>query len=156
RGQRATPMIVQELHRIQERCGYLPADELRALSQRTNVPLHRLHEVASFFPHYRLQPPPALEVKVCRSMTCHLHGARRPRQGLAALAHEIDPGIGVDGVSCLGQCDSAPYVVSVNDRIYWGFSGSAIRARLQAAAAKEPLPHQHADRSPLGWKIDPY
>jgi len=36
-------MIVQELHQIQERCGYLPASELRALGQRLNLPLHRLH-----------------------------------------------------------------------------------------------------------------
>jgi NADH:ubiquinone oxidoreductase subunit E len=38
-------MIVQELQKIQERCGWLPAEELRALSQRLTVPLHRLHEV---------------------------------------------------------------------------------------------------------------
>jgi NADH:ubiquinone oxidoreductase subunit F (NADH-binding)/NADH:ubiquinone oxidoreductase subunit E len=150
-------MIVQALHEIQQRCGYLPPDELRSLAQRTNIPLRRLHEVASFYPHYRLLPPPAVEVRVCRDMACHLRGSPRLRQSLEALANEIGlpPGV-VDGVSCLGQCDSAPHVVSINDRIYWGFSGSEIRSRLQAAAAREELPHQHADRSPKGWKIDPY
>ena len=78
-------MIVQDLRQIQERCGYLPAEELRALSQRTGTPLHRLHEVASFFPHFRLSPPPAVEVHVCRDMACHLRGAQRLTQALQAL-----------------------------------------------------------------------
>ena len=75
-------MIVQALHDIQQRFHYLPADELQALSKRLGVPLHRIHEVASFYPLYRLHPPAQVEVKVCRDMACHLRGAdqllRRP------------------------------------------------------------------------------
>ena len=65
-------MIVQELHEIQHRCGYLPKDELQRLAGRINVPLRRLHEVASHFPLYRLDPPPTVDVKVCRDLTRHL------------------------------------------------------------------------------------
>jgi NADH:ubiquinone oxidoreductase subunit F (NADH-binding)/NADH:ubiquinone oxidoreductase subunit E len=150
-------MIVQELRRIQERCGYLPADEMRSLAQRLNVPLHRVHEVASFYPLYRLTPPPAVDVKVCRDMACHLQGAPRLQQSLEAYGHEIGEGqIEVCGVSCLGQCDR-PVAVSVNDHfIYRGLSEEELRARMRTALAREPLPHQTADRAPLGWKIDPY
>ncbi len=70
-------MIVQALHDIQQRFRYLPAEELQALSQRMRIPLHRIHEVASFYPLYRLQPPAQVEVKVCRDMACHLHGAQQ-------------------------------------------------------------------------------
>ena len=149
-------MIVQELHAIQERCGYLPTGELRALSERINTPLHRLHEVASFFPHYRMQPPAAVEVRVCRDMSCHLRGSVGLRRNLEALANELGESVVVEGVSCLGQCDSAPSAVSINNRVYWGLSETEIRDRVQAAAAREALPHQHGDRAPLGWKIDPY
>jgi NADH:ubiquinone oxidoreductase subunit E len=149
-------MIVQALRAIQDRCGYLPEGELRALAERINVPLYRLHAVASFFPHYRLKPPPAVDVKVCRDMSCHLAGARRLRQGLTSLAQEIGGGqVLVDGVSCLGQCDRAP-AVSINDHVYCGLSLQELRARIRTAVAKEPLPHQTADRSPAGWRIDPY
>ena len=51
-------MIIHELKTIQEEHGYLPAEALQALSRRLNVPLYRLHGVASFYPHFRLQPPP--------------------------------------------------------------------------------------------------
>ncbi len=113
--------IQHELNRIQHRCGYLPADELKALSARAAAmgeptPLRRLHEVASFFPHYRLEKPNGLEVKVCRDMTCHLRGASRCRERLEELAKELGSGrLEVGGVSCLGQCDGAPAIL-IGDR----------------------------------------
>src|ERR1700693_4351240 len=99
-------MIIQELHKIQDRCGYGPAADLHALSRRLERPLHRVHEVASFYPLYRLDPPPAVEVQVCRDMACHLHGATQLTQNLQAYASDLDAKrVKVCGVSCLGQCD---------------------------------------------------
>jgi len=150
-------MIVQELLGIQERCGYLPVEELRALAQRLGRPLHRVHEVASFYPHFKLQPPKRVEVRVCRDMACHLRGSPSLKRGLVALANEIDPGaVCVEGVSCLGQCDSAPRVLAINDHVYWGLPDAEIRKRVHDAAANEPLHHQRRERGPRGWKIDPY
>jgi formate dehydrogenase beta subunit len=150
-------MIVQELYAIQDRCGYLPADELRALSHRINVPLHRLHELASFYPHYRLEPPPTVDVRVCRDMACHLRGSGRLRRELEALASELGASnVAVDGISCLGQCDSAPSVVSINGQVFRGLSDANVCARVQAAAARQPSPHQHADCTAPGWQIDCY
>src|SRR5262249_41807284 len=121
-------MIVQELHAVQERCGYLPEAELRALAERLRVPLHRLHEVASFYPLYRLVPGSPAEVKVCRDMACHLHGAPRLQGDLTALGSEIGGGkVTVDGVSCLGQCDR-PVAVSINDHVYRGLPEDRLRA----------------------------
>src|SRR6516164_7459348 len=111
-------MIVQELNLIQQRCGWLPEEELRALARRINQPLHRLHEVASYYPLYRLQPPPAVDVRVCRDMSCHLRGAPKLRVSLEAYARELagDQAC-VEGVSCLGQCDHA-VAVTINDNVY--------------------------------------
>ncbi len=149
-------MIVQELTHIQERCGYLPDNELNALSERLRVPLHRLHEVASFYPLYRRTPPPAVTVQVCRDMACHLRNADGLQRDLEALGVEIGGGrVEVKGVSCLGQCDR-PVAVVVNDHVYRGLSDEELRDRVRKGAAGEPLPQQHADRAPLGWKIDPY
>jgi formate dehydrogenase beta subunit len=151
-------MIVQALSDIQQRFRYLPAEELQALSQRLRIPLHRIHEVASFYPAYRLHPPANVEVKVCRDMACHLHGAQQLRAALTAQANELGgepPLVDVDGVSCLGQCDHAP-AVSIGHNVYRGKTEAQLRDLIKLAAAKEHLPPQHADCSPLGWKIDPY
>jgi NADH:ubiquinone oxidoreductase subunit F (NADH-binding)/NADH:ubiquinone oxidoreductase subunit E len=149
-------MIVQELREIQERCGYLPHHEMRELAQRLQVPLHRLHEVASFYPLYRLEPPPKVDVKVCRDMACHLAGAPKLQKALEACAHEVGGEIAVGGVSCLGQCDR-PVACTVNDHhVYRGASEAEMRNYIQTAADGGQLPHQHVDSSPQGWKIDPY
>jgi len=148
-------MIVQELRLIQERCGWLPEAELLALADRLNEPLHRLHEVASYYPLYRLTKPPTVEVLVCRDMACHLRGAPRLTQTLTAHGQEVGGSVCVKGVSCLGQCDR-PIAVSINDVVYRGLSEAELRARMNTALAHEPLPHQHADRGPSGWQIDVY
>src|SRR5207247_4112518 len=123
-------MIVQELMKVQERVGWLPQEELRVLAQRLGEPLRRVHEVASFYPHYRLQPPPVVDVKVCRDMACHLRGSSRLRSSLKALANELGPQeICVEGASCLGQCDYAPNVVAINDHVYRSVPGAELRER---------------------------
>src|SRR5438045_7999744 len=102
-------MMIQALLRLQERHGYLPQEGLRELARDLRLPLHRLHEVASYYPLFRLQPPPRVQVQVCRDMSCHLRGA-------AQLAADLKNKLGdsgdtiVEGVSCLGRCDGAPAV----------------------------------------------
>ena len=121
-------MIVQELQKIQERCGWLPPEELSGLSSRLAVPLHRLHEVASYYPLYRLKPPPKVDIKVCRDMACHMAGAQKLRAEVGAIAAEYPAGeVVVDGVSCLGRCDGA-VAAAVNDHHYFtGQTAESIR-----------------------------
>jgi NADH:ubiquinone oxidoreductase subunit F (NADH-binding)/NADH:ubiquinone oxidoreductase subunit E len=150
-------MIVQELQKIQERCGWLPAEELRALSQRLSVPLHRLHEVASYYPLYRLKPPPRVDVKICRDMACHMAGAERLRSEVQMVASEYPAGsVAVDGVSCLGRCDKA-IAAAINDHHYvLSQTSESLRELIGKAHAKDALPHTHWDMSPLGLTIDVY
>ena len=150
-------MIVQELQKIQERCGWLPAEELKALSQRLTVPLHRLHEVASYYPLYRLKPPPRVDVKICRDMACHMAGAERVRAEVEMIASEYPAGsVAVDGVSCLGRCDKA-VAAAVNDHHYvLSQTSESLRQLISKAYSKDPLPHAHWDMSPLGLTIDVY
>jgi NADH:ubiquinone oxidoreductase subunit F (NADH-binding)/NADH:ubiquinone oxidoreductase subunit E len=103
-------MIVQQLNQIQQHHGYLPRPVLVALAERLAVPLYRIQEVVSFYPHYRTAPPPAVEVHVCRDMSCHLRGSGQMIADLGpALAGEIEKvRVRVCGVSCLGRCDRAP------------------------------------------------
>ncbi len=103
-------MIVQQLNQIQNACGYLPREALVALAERLAVPLFRIQEVVSFYPHYRRSPPPAVEVSVCRDMSCCLRGSPRLITMLQqSLASEIAAGqAAVHAVSCLGRCDRAP------------------------------------------------
>ncbi len=100
-------MIVQELYKIQNQHGYLPRVELEGLAQRLATPLYRIQEVVSFFPHFRITPPPDVEVHVCIDMACHLRGGEQMVTELTKRAEGSEAKIEVCGVSCLGRCDRA-------------------------------------------------
>src|ERR1700689_4744215 len=68
-------LVFEDLREIQRQFGYIPAEQLRTLARKIDVPLSRLHSVASFYPHFRLTPPPRVDVRVCQDMSCHLRQA---------------------------------------------------------------------------------
>ncbi len=158
-------MIVQELHHIQDKFGWLPREQLLALRDRLNegksdrdqqTKLYQLHQIASFFPHFRLEPPPAADVRVCRDMACFMCGGPELRANLDKAAREIGGGqVVVGGVSCLGQCDRPPAVM-INDHVYRGKTFDELRTLMQMAARGEAIPEQKAERTPLRCRIDPH
>ena len=120
-------MIVQELQILQARHGYLPRQALRQLADRLAVPLYRVHEVASFYPSFRLFRDeteeaqergklPKFEVAVCRDMACRLRNSPAIAARLSTLDAAERGSVFVREVSCLGRCDRAPAVrVHVQD-----------------------------------------
>ncbi len=89
-------MIVKRLREIQNRYGYLPDRELAQLARLVGVPMYRIEEVASFFPAFRQErdKPAAIEVRVCRDVTCAHRGSAallNREKGIAALC--ADKGI---------------------------------------------------------------
>ena len=114
-------MIVQELLRLQDTYGYLPRKQMAMLAHRLSVPLYRVHEVATFFPHFTVFPSdederrgaaslPEYEVAVCRDMACQLRGAVQYAEALEKSAAAHGGKVRVRSVSCLGRCDRAPAV----------------------------------------------
>ena len=152
-------MIVQELHRIQHQHRYLPGEELRRLSQRTGTPLHRLQEVASFFPHFRLEPPPSVEVRVCHDMACHQQGCAGLKAGLERRwASEIAAGrVAVGYASCLGRCDR-PVAVTVNDALLVARDQAEIDGAVgEILAGRDFTPDTDGVTiTNKPWRIDPY
>ncbi|MGB0034982.1 MAG: NAD(P)H-dependent oxidoreductase subunit E [Candidatus Acidiferrales bacterium] len=149
-------MIVQELKAVQRQFGFLPAEQLEALSKRIDIPLTRLHQVASFFPHFRLTPPPKADVRVCRDMSCHLRGGDRLRTNLESRFHGAkEQDVTIRGVSCLGQCDHAP-AVSINDRIYPQMDEAHVEDLIRGAILRGELPEPPYPHENVQCASDPY
>ena len=106
-------MVVEELKKIQDKLGFIPEQEMNELSKRIDVPVYELHGVASFYPHFRLAPPPKASIHVCTDLPCHLRNSERLLDTVKQMA-EGRPDIEVKACSCLGQCDGAPAVM-IND-----------------------------------------
>ena len=149
-------LIFDELREIQRQFGYLPADQLKILAKKIDVPLYRLHGVASFYPHFHLTPPPKADVRVCQDMSCHLRGAGTLRAGLEATFSQSayrDAKIG--GVSCLGRCNEAP-AVAINEQIYAGLSQNQITAMVGDVLAGGALPEISQVQRRVPCASDPY
>lgn len=153
-------MIVQKLFELQHRHSFLPQEEMRALSERHDIPLYRLQEVASFFPHFRLIAPAKVHVQVCHDMACHLRGACELKRGLERFAAGAPAGqVKVDDVSCLGRCDRAPAAL-INEAL---FAGRTLDELIDASQAylsgNAASPDRDADverHSAQPWEIDVY
>jgi formate dehydrogenase beta subunit len=107
------PSLIPALHAIQERVGWLPREELVALSRDVRRPLYEIEGLISFYPHFRTTPPERVTLRVCHDLSCWLRGAE---DRLAELRARYGPDADVELIegSCLGRCDDAP-AAAVND-----------------------------------------
>jgi len=151
-----TDGVFEELKDVQRKFEYLPAEELKRIADRRGLALRDLHAIASYYPHFYLEPPAKVIVKVCDDMTCHLRGApallQKLEQRLQGMAeHELT----IRNVSCVGRCDHAPSFV-INDRYYDGFSpDEAVSAVVQTIGGFPPRASSYR-RSEMRLASDPY
>jgi formate dehydrogenase beta subunit len=108
------PSLIPALTAIQRRVGWLPSEELVALSRDVRRPLYEIEGLISFYPHFRTSPPKSVQLAVCHDLTCWLHGADdRIREAKERYGGDVE--IEIVEVSCLGRCDDAP-AAAVDER----------------------------------------
>jgi len=109
-------MIFSELRKIQRQFGYLPADELKALASKIDVPLYRLHGVqASIL--FSSDSTPKVDVRVCQDMSCHLRGADELRKNwINSLTIPQSERDNLQSVMSR-RCDHAP-AIAINEKIF--------------------------------------
>jgi formate dehydrogenase beta subunit len=115
---RRRDLLIEFLHLIQDRWGFLSAARLRALAEEMRLSQAEVYEVASFYDHFDIvkegeTPPAALTIRVCDSISCALAGAE-------ALIHALRDGadpreIRVLRAPCMGRCAGAP-AARIGDR----------------------------------------
>ena len=112
--ERRHDLLIEFLHLIQDRYGYLSARHLRALAAELRLPMAAVYEVATFYHHFDVvkegeRPPAPLTIRVCDSLSCAMAGAEKLRAGLES---ELDPSqVRVLNAPCMGRCDTAPVCV---------------------------------------------
>ena len=144
------PSLIPALNAIQERCGWLPREELVALSRDVRRPLYEIEGLISFYPHFRTDPPKAVQIAVCHDLTCWLHGADdRIKETRAAYGDDVD--IEIVEVSCLGRCDIAP-AAAVDERPVPLADATAVVEAARAGSRGQTGADRGAERRPN----DPY
>lgn len=149
-------MIFDDLRAIQHQYGYLPADQLDALSKQSATPLYQINGVADFYPHFHLSPPPKVTARICTDMSCHLRGADVLKADLKQRFQRMSAiDLLIGDVSCLGQCDGAP-AISINDHIYRSVNTAQAEALVLAALGGSDLPEMPVEERKTGLAPDPY
>jgi formate dehydrogenase beta subunit len=106
-------LLIEHLHRIQDRFGRLSADHLAALSEEMGLATSEVYEVASFYHHFDIvkegdSDPQPLTVRVCDGLSCEMAGAL---ELLATLPAILGREVRVLHAPCIGRCEQAPAAV---------------------------------------------
>ena len=134
---RQPDLLIEHLHRIQDRFGHLSAAHLAALAQEMRMPQTSVYEVATFYHHFDVvkegqAAPATLTVRVCDGLSCEMAGAR---DLLAQLPPLLGREVRVIAAPCIGRCEQAPAVV-VGQNPVPNASVEAVVAKVKANATQ--------------------
>src|SRR6202051_1937825 len=110
---RRRDLLIEHLHRIQDRFGCLSAPHMVALANEMKLAMTEVYEVATFYHHFDVvkegeTPPPAVTVRICETLSCRLAGSEALH---AAVERACGSQVRVIGAPCVGRCEHAPAVV---------------------------------------------
>jgi formate dehydrogenase len=153
---RRADLLIEHLHLIQDAHGCLSAAHLTALAREMSLAPAEVYEVATFYHHFDVvkegqATPPAITVRVCESVSCHLAGAGTL---LEACRKAAGDNVRVIPAPCVGRCDRAPVaVVGQNpiDRATLATVGAAVVAK-RTTAVPPPYTQYAAYRAEGGYE----
>ena len=140
---RLRDLLIEHLHKIQDRFGYLSAAHLAALADEMLLAQTEVFEVASFYHHFDIvregeSAPPAVTVRVCNGLSCEMAGAKKLLSELPAL---LGRDVRVIAAPCVGRCERAPAVVVGQNAMAPACSDIVVAA---VAAGQTSHPRQQA------------
>lgn len=107
-------MLIQILLDVQKKMRWLSKPSLVWISERLDVPMTRIMQIASFYTMFSLEPQGKQTVHVCMGTACHVRGSNellaRTESVLNLKPGETDPDMKftLKTVNCLGCCALGP------------------------------------------------
>ncbi|MDH3389664.1 MAG: NAD(P)H-dependent oxidoreductase subunit E [Gammaproteobacteria bacterium] len=143
---RACDLLIEHLHKIQDKYGHLSAAHLTALAHEMRLATTEVYEVASFYHHFDVvregdTAPPALTVRVCDSVSCEMAGSE---ELISALQDSLGESVRLQRVPCVGRCDKAPVAV-VKQYTVDNATADAVESALDAGSFEQPMPENSID-----------
>ena len=138
---RQEDLLIEHLHKIQDKYHYISATHLVALAREMKLSKAEVYEVATFYHHFDVikeedSAPPALTVRVCESLTCEMKGAHNLIESLESV---LGDEVRVQKVPCIGRCNSAPVAVVGMNPIEGATADRVIKAVTQQEIGPETI-----------------
>jgi formate dehydrogenase len=110
---RQPDLLIEHLHKIQDKFGHLSSAHLAALAKEMRLAQTEVYEVATFYHHFDVvkeneEAPQALTIRVCDGLSCEMAGAQ---ELLAKLPSILGKEVRVIPAPCVGRCEQAPVAV---------------------------------------------
>jgi formate dehydrogenase beta subunit len=134
-------LLIENLHRIQDRFGQLSAAHLAALAEAMRLSQAEVYEVATFYHHFDVvkegeASPAPLTVRVCDSIACELAGAQALLERLPKI---LGRAVRVLPAPCVGRCEAAPVAI-VHQHPVERASVAAVQAAVRANKTRCAMP----------------
>jgi len=127
--------LVMILQDVQEDFNFLPELALKRVAEQLDIPLSRVHNVATFYSSLSLKERGKHIIKVCDGTACHLRGFVNLRdeicRQLAIKEGETtnDKLFTLEVVACLGACALAP-VMAIDGKCFGNMDTQKVEATL--------------------------
>ena len=140
---RQSDLLIEHLHKIQDRFGHLSADHLAALAEEMKLPQTSVYEVATFYHHFDVvkegqEAPASLTVRVCDGLSCEMAGAQDLLQRLPEI---LGRKVRVIPAPCVGRCEQAPAAVVGQHPIAQATADKVTQAVQAGQIRHEPAPY---------------
>jgi formate dehydrogenase subunit gamma len=116
--------LLEILHAIQARIGYIPAGAVPLVAEGLNLSRAEVHGVVTFYHYFRRTRPGAHTVSLCQAEACQSMGAEalaehaRRRLGIDFHQTTADGRYSLEPIYCLGNCACSP--AAMIDGRLWG------------------------------------
>jgi len=146
---RRRDLLIEHLHKIQDRFGCLADRHLVALAHEMKLAMTEVYEVATFYHHFDVvkdgdPAPPPVTVRVCDSLACELAGGKELLERLPSL---LGKGVRVIPAPCIGRCEQAP-AATVGQHPVPSADLIKIEALVSRGDAKHPAARDRAQFAP--------
>jgi NADH:ubiquinone oxidoreductase subunit E len=142
-----THTVLSCLIAIQERLGYLPPEAIPAVAEYTGASVNEVWGVATFYTHFRFEPPGRHQIELCRGPSCHIFNSQRlmrlaeERTGGAFGGTTKDGEYTLRGLDCAGACALAP-VGRIDGRLVGRLTEERLKQMLAALPKRTAEAHR--------------
>lgn len=127
--------VIPRLQEIQEKFGYIPQKAVEWLSSQLKLSSQEIYGVATFYNHFRFNPPGKHEIRVCLGTACHVGGGEKlldtlsEKLGVQPGGTTSDERYSLERVACVGACALAPTVV-MDDEVHGRMTQRSLKSLL--------------------------
>lgn len=113
--------LLEILHAVQHKNGFLTDGALRTIAQSLNISRAEIHGIVSFYHDYKREKQAKMTLKICRAEACQAVGADDLiAEAEAAFGVKMDAGgtdVALEATYCLGNCALGPAAM-VDNNLY--------------------------------------